>query len=262
MSGYKGIEFSGAAHGSTASLTRPSCGGEGVFLNGSLIPHNHFISMRVYDPDRAMVCDIYMTDEQLTRLLTTSMEVDVTLNSYRNRKGELVGEFVPRPIQGSDRMRVRMESRDNKILDWLDEIKTMLDGLTGNKKAREEIARLLRVVGENFRANRDFTIQQAQEEIDTIVQSVVTDLSERASALGIPQATFNEKFLPLPNDSESKKYRVDVIETHRMSADDEKSKVRFAYEIKAKDEEEAMRIAKQIVGPRSSFRIALTEITE
>lgn len=169
--------------GSTASLTMTSCQ-PAKYLNGSSVRHGSFVRLAFTSPDGRRLIEVSMTFDQLASLLVSSSHTPCTIEEYWSVTDECVRlqEVVKEP----ETIHARMAQRLN---DRLDDMQTRLDAMTkeldeqiasGKAMSKTKLAELRRdldVYKVHFGSNRDFTVEQAKEEVSSIVEQAAASIA-------------------------------------------------------------------------------------
>lgn len=159
---------------STILLTTPS--GK-RFLNGSSVEHSSYVNIKIISPDGRMVCEVAMTFDQFASFLVTNSSTPCTLDAYWDidKNSIMLQEVVKEPNTISNRMEQHLDNRLSEMEERLNKIQTTLDeqiatGKAMSKTKLQEIQNELTVYKSHFKSNRDFTIQQAKEELASITE--------------------------------------------------------------------------------------------
>jgi len=154
----------------------------GEWLNGCLQPQYHYVSLEIKDPEEKELVRVALSFEQAARMLLYNGEVECTLIRYRDLKGNMTSEKVNRPDTVHDRMKKRLreefESLDKRIEDIRRDLHDLVNGDTKpNKKTLEELLHEVETVKSHYHSNRDFVLQQSEEELSKMQSNAAGQLS-------------------------------------------------------------------------------------
>jgi len=154
------------------------------WLNGSAVKHNHTVHISITSPDGREICDVMMTFDQFASFLVSNTTTPCTLWRYWsvNDKCVWLSEIVKPPENINDRMEQRLRDRLEEMKTQMETIqsdlnKHILEGKAMNKTKLSELQKQLRWFMEAFDSNRNFTIQQAQEEVSSIVEQAACEIA-------------------------------------------------------------------------------------
>lgn len=156
----------------------------GQYLNGSTVKHHNFVSIGLITPDGRHYGDIHMTFDQFAAALVSNSHIPCTWSSFWSVEPNNVQlqEVVKVPASIPERMEQRLNNR-------LDEFRGRVDALADKIQARvdagkampkTELAELLHdiaVLKSHFDSNRDFTVEQAHEEVTSIVEQAAISVA-------------------------------------------------------------------------------------
>lgn len=156
----------------------------GRYLNGSAVKHQHYVHLRVESPDGRQLVDVAMTFDQFAAFLVSNMATPCTLDGYWSVTDECVRlqEVVKEPETIHARMEQRMGARLDEMYARLESITDELDSQIESGKAMSktklaELRKDLDVYKSHFGSNRDFTVQQAKEEVSSIVEQAAASIA-------------------------------------------------------------------------------------
>jgi hypothetical protein len=166
----------------TASLTRVAS--NGTPLNGSLRLHHRLVRLTFRSSDCAQVLSATMSYEQLSELLTSSMETPVTLDFYFARDGIARSEPAPTPVSARERMEHRLKAADDEREVKLRALREKISSANIGVRLKED---LLRDLGFAMSAEpgRTFAVEQAVEEVSQALEGAVAVAQERFEIAGI-----------------------------------------------------------------------------
>lgn len=178
----------------------------GSWLNGAMMPQQHYVSMMIKDPEGKKVVTMNLTFEQVTRMLMYNGEVECTLSSYRSMTGEIIKEEVEQPQTIHSRMKERLgESRKNikaRIDDLYKDVYAAVNAGTAGKKKLEALLIDIRIIKSHFSSNDDFVLQQSEEELGTMQTQAACQLGfflKKQHGLEIDQKVL-QKLLPVTDE--------------------------------------------------------------
>ncbi len=163
---------------STIFIGVSSCGPPGMPLNGSKIYHHNVVSITITNPDGRRICDVMMSLEQFALALVGMSHTPCTLSSYWSISDEstLLTERVRPPVSIRKRMEKRLKHRLQEQTDaLLALVKEMREQAESGKPARKtqlrDLAERVERAVEHSASNSAFTIDQAREEVTSIMES-------------------------------------------------------------------------------------------
>jgi hypothetical protein len=154
------------------------CDGERA-LHGSLRMHRRYVHVTIENAAGKDVCEFAVSLEGLTDLLVSNMAVPVTLDHYFDHEGMLQSEPALPPTSISDRMQARMEQTDSDRDARVKELEEQLRALKVSDKKKTELLKRLELIAGMERSNLAFRVQQAAEEVGSLVDGAMTIVSER-----------------------------------------------------------------------------------
>jgi len=173
-------EFSVDRSRSTLRIGITTAGGPrgGVALNGSKVLHSSFVALDVTGPDGRRLCRVEMSPEQFAAALFGNSHTPCTLNSYWSLTDDSVRlrERVRPPSSIRKRMEKRLKHRLSEQAEALKEVANEMytraaTGKAAGKTLQREWAEKIARACEYSSANSAFTIQQAHEEISSVMES-------------------------------------------------------------------------------------------
>jgi hypothetical protein len=166
---------------SAASLT--ICSGH-RYLNGSAVPHQHYVRMSFDSPDGRDLLTVCMTFDQFASFLVSHSSTPCTYDDYWSLNDNCVRltEVVKEPESINSRMSQRLNDRLDEMRKQVTDLQRQLDEQIASGKAMSktrlaEIRKALDVFTSHFDSNRDFTIRQAQEEVSSIVEQAAATIA-------------------------------------------------------------------------------------
>jgi hypothetical protein len=163
---------------STIRIGVSTCGPPGMQLNGSKVYHHNVVCIDLSTPDGRQLCMAYMSPEQFASALFSNSSAPCTLARYWSIDEDSV-QLTER-VRPPESIRKRMEKRiKHRMKEQRDAIREIVEELTeqaaSGKPARKtqlkDLAERLARACEYFAGNAAFTVDQAREEITSIMES-------------------------------------------------------------------------------------------
>lgn len=168
---------------SRSSIALSMCQGE-RYLNGSAVKHRSYVSIRIESPDGRDLVDICMTFDQFASFLVSSSATPCTIDRFWsiNEGCVRLKEVVHPPESIQNRMKQRLEDRLADAEARLDAVIATLDeaidaGKAMSKTKLAEIRKELGIFKGHNSSNRDFTVEQAREEVSSIVERAAATIA-------------------------------------------------------------------------------------
>lgn len=163
---------------STIHVGMTSIGPPGMALNGSKVYHQYAVSITLTSPDGRQLCTVMMSPEQFAMALVGNSHVPCTMVNYWSASEDsvMLCERVRPPESIRKRMEKRLKHRLSEQTEALVEVaQEMFAKADSGKPARktqlnEFAERVMRAV-EHSASNAAFTVDQAREEITSIMES-------------------------------------------------------------------------------------------
>ena len=163
---------------STIFIGLTSCGPPGMALNGSKVYQHSVVSITITGPDGRRLVEIMMSPEQFASALVGNSHTPCTASRYwsTNEDSVQLTERVRPPQSIRKRMEKRLNHRLSEQAEALQEVaREMEEQAESGKPARKTqlrgfAARVARAV-EHSASNAAFTVDQAREEITSIMES-------------------------------------------------------------------------------------------
>lgn len=168
---------------STIRIGLTTAGPPGCALNGSKVYHSSFVSIGISSPDGRQLCEVWMSPEQFASALFGNSSQPCTLSRYWSATDHAVmlTERVRPPVSIRKRMKARLKHRLKEQSDALLVVAQELEeqAATGKPmrktKLNELAERVARAVSHSA-SNAAFTVDQAREEITSIMESAAIQL--------------------------------------------------------------------------------------
>lgn len=155
-----------------------ACQGQGVALNGSKILHSRVVKIEVHGPDGRTLVEVLMSPEQFASALFSNSHTPATITRYWSLSDDqvMLTERVRKPASIQERMDARLagrlEEQEQALYDIAEELKQQADqNKTLRKRALWAYAGRIRQAIEQARSNAAFTVEQAREEISSIMEA-------------------------------------------------------------------------------------------
>jgi hypothetical protein len=156
----------------------------GQWLNGSAVQHRHAVHISITSPDGRDLCDVSMTFDQFASFLVSNMATPCTVGHYWSINDQCLrlSEVVKPPEDISSRMEQRLRDRLVEMEGRMTAIQTELETQIASGKAMSktkvaELLKQLRWFMGMLQSNRDFTVEQAREEVASIVEQAACEVA-------------------------------------------------------------------------------------
>lgn len=147
------------------------------YLNGSAVEHSRWVRLTVNSPDGREICVVSLTFDQFASFLVSNSSTPCTIDRYWsvNDQDVHLTEVVKIPDSINNRMSQRLNDRLDESRKSMAELRAEIASHVDSNKSmsKTKLAELHRKLGwfmESFESNRDFTVEQAQEEVSSIVE--------------------------------------------------------------------------------------------
>lgn len=165
----------GISNGPYATLTTPT---GNIYLHGSLREHHQVVSITVSHQHHQIV-EIMMSMEQLAELLTSNHPTPVTLSQFFDKEGMMQTLPAAKPVSAYERMLERMKRAGRTSTEHINEILADIESANIGKKLKERWTHELRIVRDNTSANMAYAVEQAKEEVSSVIETASLIQAER-----------------------------------------------------------------------------------
>ena len=164
----------------TSTICMSMVHSSGTWLNGAMVPQQHYVSLTLEDPEGKIVARAALTFEQVTRALMYNGEVPCTLERYRGIDGQLIVEEVEKPKTVGTRMKERLGASRSELIkrieDLYRDVYEIVNGGSHGKTKMKDLLSQIDTIKSHFGSNDDFAVHQAQEELETMQTQVICQL--------------------------------------------------------------------------------------
>jgi len=164
----------------TSTICMTMVSSSGTWLNGAMVPQQHYVSLTLKDPEGRIVARAALTFEQVTRALMYNGEVPCTLERYRGIDGQSTEEKVEKPKTVGTRMKERLGASRSELLQRIADLRKdlyeIVNGAPHGKAKMKDLLQQADTIKTHFGGNDDFVVRQAEEELGTMQTQVACQL--------------------------------------------------------------------------------------